>query len=579
MLDLVHFMLVRDARMRPTLADVQARLADVRSSIRAPLPPHVCSDAAPPSSRGGPGGLQPSGGSQLFSSTAYVPSPKATMPMPLLAALPLTGQLVLAPLALLGSTPALRQHPACRAVLLFGPAAACEPVHGSQEQRAAEAAGGGQSPASPGSASSASSSWDSSPGGSRRYYGASGGSPPRTTALTFAANPVFGPQDGCESPPPAGSPAVVQRLSVRGLTGTPRSRASLRFSSAAIHLEPAAGQAVAGGVTPSIRSVLLGSPAKVHPDSTDGLRGSGGGGDGRGDAANTQLQQQQADFGLPVPPLGGMPSAGAAAAAAEVAASPSAQHGTAATSGSSRRGPENRMLLAVLSDAELSTAAASCAAASVECRLAAAHPAERWWRQEEGGSRQGSSACGRRQRTVRWNRHKCGCCCCRWAEASGHQSGQGGCLSCCQGRRQKAVAEPDARWRPAPFDFHSPQSRSLILAIVIIRIHDPCNQSITALHRSHACSFSNLHPICRPYAAMHVMSCHKLRPMSCMRDAASPALQSCQNFAGACSATLLEPSTLVWSSWVDAALLSCAAIGGSTVHGERSPPCRWHAAL
>ena len=33
------------------------------------------------------------------------------------------------------------------------------------------------------------------------------------------------------------------------------------------------------------------------------------------------------------------------------------------------------MLLAVLSDAELSAAAASCAAAGVECRLAAAHPA------------------------------------------------------------------------------------------------------------------------------------------------------------------------------------------------------------
>lgn len=384
MLDLLHFMLVRDAQMRPTLADVQARLAAVRGSARAPLPPHMCSEAAPPSSRGGPGGLQPSGGSQLFSPTAYVPSPKATMPMPLLAALPLTAQLVLAPLALLGSTAALRQHPSRRAVLLFSPAATCEPAHRSKEQRAAEAAAGGHSPASPGSASSASSSWDSSPGASRRYYGASGGSPPRTTALTFAANPVFSPQDADSfgSPPAAGSLPTVQRSAARGLAGTPGPRASLRFSSAAIHPEPAAGSpaagqaAAAGGATPSIRRVLMRSPSKVHPDSSDGIQQQQ---IPQQRAAQPPQSQQPAGFGLPVPSPGCMPSTGpapaaAAAAAATAAADSSGLPGTAA-SGSSRRRPEDRLLLAVLSDAELSAAAASCAAAGVECRLVAAHPA------------------------------------------------------------------------------------------------------------------------------------------------------------------------------------------------------------
>ncbi len=386
MLDLLHFMLIRDARMRPTLADVQARLAAVRGSARAPLPPHMCNAAAPPRLRGGgPGGLQPSGGSQLFSPTAYAPSPKATMPMPLLAALPLMEQLVLAPLALLGSTAALRQHPARRAVLLFGPASACEPVHRSKEQRAAEAAGGGLSPASPGGASSASSSWDSSPAASGQYYGASGGSPPRTTALTFAANPVFSPQDSCLSPPAGGSPAAAQRPSARGMTGTPRSRASLRFSSAAIHPEPTggsaeAGETGAGGATPSIRRVLLGSPAKVHPDSSGGLRSSGSGvGAIQQQQQQQPVQQQQpaqqpAGFGLPVAPMGVLPGTGTAAAVAGMAAGSSGQHG-AAPSSSSRRRPEDRLLLTVLNDAELSAAASSCAAVGVECCLAAAQPA------------------------------------------------------------------------------------------------------------------------------------------------------------------------------------------------------------
>lgn len=314
------------------------------------LPPHAPGSAVPLSSRGTPGcSMHHSGSSQLFSPTAYVPSPKASMPMPLLAALPLSSQLVLAPLALLGSPAALNQHPARRVVLLFGPGVGCEAAYHSKAHRAAEAAaaagGGGLSPASPGSASSASSSWDSSLTGSRRYYGG-GGSP--APDYMVSANPMFSPA-GTASPSTVAAPSTVgaQRHSARTLNlGTPR--AALRFGSTAVHPEPQSSPAAAP--SPIAAAAAAGGSAgprqggsnRVHPVSP------------------TPPPQQALGLQLVLPQ--------------RAAATPGSAHSHPGRS-SGGCSAEDALLLRVLSDAELSAAARSCVAAGVECRMALARPA------------------------------------------------------------------------------------------------------------------------------------------------------------------------------------------------------------
>lgn len=383
MLDLLHFMLVRDARMRPTLEDVQARwaaglgltwaggdaeraqhscgklnahpvsaesrppaakrppasdlllathrLAALRSSSRVRLPPHARGAAAPLSSRGTGSSLHHSL-SQLLSPTSYAPSPKATMPVPLLAALPLSPQLVLAPLALLSSPAALKQHPARRVVLLFSPASFCLAAGAAAAHGGGAAAG--LSPASKGSA--ASSSWASSPVGSRGYGSAAG------PAVTYNPNPIFSP--GGSLSPTASSPVRGGRTSgARSLMGTPRT--ALRFASAAVHPEagahggwPAAPSPPSPGSSPT-RPLLRGS--RVHPEECSA--GAEGGGSRR--------QTSALDVPLPGPLM--------------------AAPGSARTLGSSRAGSEQAALLQrLLSDRELSAATAACNAAGVECRLA-----------------------------------------------------------------------------------------------------------------------------------------------------------------------------------------------------------------
>lgn len=294
------------------------------------LPLHVRSAAASLSSRGGVGGL-PHSLSQLLSPTSYAPSPKATMPVPLLAALPLSPQLVLAPLALLSAPAALKQHPAHRVVLLFSPASLC-PV----AALGGSCAVGGLSPVSRGSA--ASGSWGSSPVGSRGYGGGTADGP----AITFTPNPVFSP---CGSPSAASSPIRGGRTAGgRSLTGsTPRM--ALRFASAAVHPEPAAGSwptaPSPGSAGSSPTRPLLGS-SRVHPESSEG---------------GSSKRQAPA---LPLPLPGVLTSA------------PTSAHSLDST----RAGGEQAALLQrVLSDRELSAAAAACNAAGVECRLAQARAA------------------------------------------------------------------------------------------------------------------------------------------------------------------------------------------------------------
>lgn len=313
--------------------------------------------STPLSSRGTAGSLQHSL-SQIFSPTSYVPSPKATMPVPLLAALPLSPQLVLAPLALLSSSAALTQHPARRVVLLFSPSSIC-----LAPQPAAAAGGGGLSPASP----AAASSWDTSPVGSRGYGSGAESAAPATG--TFTANPIFSPGGSPQTAGPT-SAGLGPRSSGRMLSGTPR--IALRFASPAIHPDPdpddagtagtaasPSGQlpfgtpvaAAAGGTASPVRSPvrpLLGA-SRVHPESpAAALTGSGG--------------RRQQPHGAPsIPPLG-QPSPGAGAAAG---------HGTTGSPQSSRAGSEEAaLLLRVLHDSELTAATAACNAAGVECRLA-----------------------------------------------------------------------------------------------------------------------------------------------------------------------------------------------------------------
>ncbi|KAL4458989.1 hypothetical protein ABPG75_013854 [Micractinium tetrahymenae] len=338
MLDLLHFMLVRDARMRPTLEDVQTRLAAIRSSSRVRLPPHMRGTAAPLSSRGAGSGLHHSL-SQMLSPTSYAPSPKATMPVPLLAALPLSPQLVLAPLALLSSAAALKQHPARRVLLLFSPASLC-PAGGAAAGMAGGSGGAaaGLSPVSKGSA--ASSSLDSSPVGSRGY-----GGPAAAPAITFAPNPIFSPGGSLSAA--ASSPIRGGRTSGgRSLTGTPRM--ALRFATTAVHPEPSADSSwpavpspASAGSSPT--RPLLGSN-RVHPEC----------GPVGGEGDSSERQTTAPGVRLPVAPL-----------------PLTAALGSARSLGSSRAGSEQAALLQrVLSDPELSAATASCNAAGVECSLA-----------------------------------------------------------------------------------------------------------------------------------------------------------------------------------------------------------------
>ena len=257
------------------------------------------------------------------------------MPMPLLAALPLSGQLVLAPLGLLGTPAALKQHAPRRVVLLFGTAA------GSS---LAGAAAGGSGVLSPTSSAGGSSSWASSPTGTRRYGGTLSA---REQQRTFSANPVF----SLGGSSLAGTPSTVaaQRTPARSLlTSSPRT--ALRFGSAAVHPEPEASgnssastadvlaaAAAAGGTAPRL---LLGSATKVHPAHASPA-----------DSAGAQPLGLQLALPLQAPLLA-----------------------SARILGSGRAAEDAALLLRVLGDPELCAAAATCSAAGVECRLTPARP-------------------------------------------------------------------------------------------------------------------------------------------------------------------------------------------------------------
>jgi hypothetical protein len=270
--------------------------------------------------------------------------------MPLLAALPLSPQLVLAPLALLGSAAPLRQHPARRVVLLFSSAGGAG-LSGGRSMAA------GLSPASsPGSRSGASSRSGSPPPGRRRVYGSA---PART--LTFSANPVFSPGCGLDS-----LSAGMRTPAPASLAATPQP--TLRFGSTPVPLDPcsggmqqlrslaAASAATSPGCSPS-RPLLAG--ARVHPDASP-LRLPAPGRQGRDQVPEPRGLQ----IILSPPP--------AAATAASGAGSPGSGDGGGGCSGDAQG--DSSLLAAVLGDAELAAAASSCAAAGVECRLARVGP-------------------------------------------------------------------------------------------------------------------------------------------------------------------------------------------------------------
>lgn len=279
------------------------------------------------------------------------------MPMPLLAALPLSPHLLLAPLALLGGAAPLRQHPARRVVLLFGLPGGGP---GGSPSRRGSQRGEGLSPASsPGSRSGGSSRSSSPPPGYRQY---GGGTP--ACATTFSANPVFSHDGGGGSLSCGGASTAspgLPRSSARTLIGTPR--AALRFGSASVHPEPqeegshslagAAAAAAAAEAAEALSASAATSPgcsptrpllgvARVHPECSPGLR-----------LAPSPVQEPRG-LQLILPP----PQAAAAVAPG----------GTGRGSG----GGDAGLLAGVLADGELAAAAAACAAAGVECRLAPA---------------------------------------------------------------------------------------------------------------------------------------------------------------------------------------------------------------
>eukprot|EP00887_Chlorella_sp_A99_P006671 scaffold3.g6671.t1 len=362
-LDLLCYMLVRDARMRPTLQDVQSRLNAIQHSSRLHLPPHM----RPP-----PATARTSDEGVRAGSPTPLPDLRGERePLPLLAPLPLLERLVLAPVAALHTAAAVRTLGAARVVLLVQP---CQP--------GGTASGTGPMAAISNAVRAPLAGTAALGGGAASSNSRGAGSPPTTARLDGAAysanhNPLFSPS--IEST--AGSADTVARpRSVRTPAGamprrTPR---ALGLHQGAVHPDeqqqhtwssgPASAasggpgrEADAGVPRPwSARQRVALQANRVHPAPCS----SSVGGSSAGSSPRVAPRSREP----------------AALPAAALASRPGASAELAGTAGGSLAEParEEAALQRVLADSALLPAAEACGAAGAECHVLFAGGSAAW---------------------------------------------------------------------------------------------------------------------------------------------------------------------------------------------------------